>query len=183
VSDIEGFKKFFESGDAERNKAGVLGYLLTKLDDGRYVVHFVAESVEKVEQALNSENMQTYLSRNGAPDSSLVWVTRDEVMKLPPEPPSIATYSLFLQVHVTNFDELERGFEQREALFRGQDIVARGLHRSTQRDDVAVLHFVSMSRPKLEELMKRPEFADFMAKAGNREVMKPLIGVDVARSR
>jgi hypothetical protein len=183
VSDIEGFKKYFEGGAADRGKAGVIGYLLTKLDDGRYVVHFVAESVEKVEQALKSEDMQSYLSRDGAPDASLVWVTRDEVLKLPPDPPAIATYSLFLKVHVTNFDELERGFEERAPLFRGQDIVARGLHRSTQRDDVAVLHFVSTSKPKLEQLTKHPEFLDLLAKAGNRDVVKPLIGLDVARSR
>jgi hypothetical protein len=183
VSDVEGFKKYFEEGAAQRATSGVLGYLMTRLDDGRFVVHFVAKDVQTVEQALKSDAMQQRLNRGSAPDASLVWVTRDELLKVPSEQPKGKTYSLFLKVHVSDFDALKKGFEERYPRFEREGIIGQGLHRSTARDDVAILHFVATDRTKLEALPKHPEFVDLLTKAGNRELAKPLVGEDVARSR
>lgn len=127
--------------------------------------------------------MQQHLSRAGAPDMSLVWVTRDELLKTPLEPPPIKTYSLFLNVHVSDFEALKKGFAERYPMFTREDIIAQGLHRSTARDDVAILHFVGTDRNKLEMLPKRPEFVELMTKAGNRKPAKPLFGEDIARNR
>jgi hypothetical protein len=46
-----------------------------------------------------------------------------------------------------------------------------------------ILHFVGTSREKLEALVKRPEFTALLQGAGNQEEPKPLVGVDVSRSR
>ena len=67
--------------------------------------------------------------------------------------------------------------------FERSDIIGAGLHKSSARDDVAILHFVGTDRGKLEALPKLPYFVDLLKKAGNREVAKPLVGEDVVRSR
>src|SRR5262245_35569167 len=79
VSDFDAFRKYLDEGASDRAQAGVKGYLLTRLDDGRIVIHFFAENVDQVNAALNSERMQSYLSRKGAPDASLVWLAKDEL--------------------------------------------------------------------------------------------------------
>src|SRR3954464_6643523 len=39
MSDFDAFKKYFDDGEAARAKAGIKGHLLSRLDDGRAVVH------------------------------------------------------------------------------------------------------------------------------------------------
>ncbi|MEI9935784.1 MAG: hypothetical protein WDO69_01035 [Pseudomonadota bacterium] len=183
MSDFDAFKKYFEDGAAARAKAGIKGHLLTRLDDGRVVVHLFADDAAKVEEELKSPEMERYLDRKGAPESSLVWFTKNELAEIPATPPAGPTFSLYLKLRVTDFDALARGFEQDLPLFAEQDVVAEGLHRSTNKEEIAILHFMGTSREKLEALTKRPEFVQLLASAGSKEEVKPLIGVDVSRSR
>lgn len=183
MSDFDGFKKYFEEGATARANAGIKGHLLTRLDDERAVVHLFADDAAKVEEQLKSPEMERYLDRKGAPDSSLVWLTENELVKLPAVPPSQATYSLFLKLRVSDFAALTRGFEQNLSLFAEHAVVAEGLHHSIRQPDIAILHFMGTSREKLEALPKRPEFAQLLASSGSSGELKPLIGVDVSRSR
>ncbi|HET7540952.1 MAG TPA: hypothetical protein VFK05_13810 [Polyangiaceae bacterium] len=183
MSDFDAFEKYFEEGEAARAKAGIKGHLLTRLDDGRAVVHLFADDAAKVEQALASPEMEKYLDRKGSPESSLVWVTENQLVKAPAAPPTGQTFSLFLKLRVTNFTALARGFERDLPLFAEHGVIAEGLHRSTSKEDIAILHFVGTSREKLETLAKRPEFAQLLADAGSKEEAKPLVGVDLLRSR
>jgi hypothetical protein len=183
MSDYEAFKKYFEAGAEDRAKAGVKGYLLTRLDDGSVVIHFFADDVATVQNALKSPEMEQYLNRKGAPETSLVWLTRDVDVKLPATPPPGETYSLFLRVKVADFAALERAFRERHAVFAEQGVIAEGLHRSTDTEDLAVLHFMGTARDKLAALPKRKEFVELLTQAKVQGEVKPLVGVDVARSR
>lgn len=183
VSDYDGFRRYFETGAAERAKAGVKGYLLSKLDDGRVVIHFFADDVETVTRALHSPELQKYVDAQGAPDSSLVWLARDVVVRLPATPPTGETYSLYLKTKTADFDAFRRGFEARHAFFGAQGVVAEGLHRGADQDDVAIVHLMGTSREKLEALVKQKEFSELLALTKSPAEAKPLIAVDVARSR
>jgi hypothetical protein len=183
MEDFDAFKKYFEEGAADRAKAGVNGYLLTKLDDGRAVVHFFADDVAAIDEALRSPEMQKYLDRKGAPETTLLWLTRDVLVKAPPAPPAGETFSLYLKLKVGDFAALERGFRERYAVFAEQGVIAEGLHRSTASEDIAILHFVGTAKDKLEALPKRKEFVELMALAKNQDDVKPLVGADVARAR
>jgi len=183
MSDFDGFRKYFEAGASARALAGVKGHLLTRLDDGRVVVHLFADDAEKVQEALKSPEMERYLDRKGTPESSLVWLTENELVKLPETPPAGDTFSLFLKLRVTDFAVLEQGFKESAPLYAEHEVIGEGLHRSTSKEDIAILHFVGTSRAKLETLAKSREFAELLARAGSQEEPKPLLGVDVSRSR
>ncbi|HEV8549780.1 MAG TPA: hypothetical protein VGQ57_12145 [Polyangiaceae bacterium] len=183
VNDFPAFQKYFEDGAAERAKAGIKGYLLSKLDDGRVVIHFFADDPAAIDRALRSPELDKYLDRKGTPDSSLVWLTRDVFVKLPAAPPGGQTYSLYLKLKVGDFAALERGFSERLPVFAEQGVIAEGLHQSTSNDDVAVLHFVGSARDKLEALPARREFTELLTLARSEAPPRPLVGVDVARDR
>ena len=183
MSDYDAFKKYFEAGAEDRAKAGVKGYLLTRLDDGSVVIHFFADDVATVQNALKAPEMEKFIDRKGAPETSLVWLTRDVDVKLPATPPTGETYSLFLRVKVADFAALERAFRERHAVFAEQGVIAEGLHRSTDTEDLAVLHFMGTARDKLAALPKRKEFVELLTQAKVQGEVKPLVGVDVARNR
>ncbi|HEY0462911.1 MAG TPA: hypothetical protein VGC79_01825 [Polyangiaceae bacterium] len=183
MSDFEAFKKYFDDGEVARDKAGIKGHLLTRLDDGRVVVHLFADDAAKVEDALKSPQMEAYLDRKGAPESSLVWFTQNELVKLPATPPTGQTFSLYLKLRVTDFAALARGFERDIPWFSEQGVIAEGLHRSTSKEDIAILHLVGNSREKLDALPKRAEFVQLLASAGSQDELKPLVGLDVSRNR
>ncbi|MEI9947496.1 MAG: hypothetical protein WDO74_00550 [Pseudomonadota bacterium] len=183
MSDFDAFKKYFEEGAAARAKAGIKGHLLTRLDDGRVVVHLFADDAAKVEEALKSPEMERYLDRKGAPESSLVWFTKNELVKIPATAPNGPTFSLYLKLRITDFDALAQGFREDLPLFAEHAVIGEGLHRSTNKEDIAILHFMGTSREQLEALVKRAEFAQLLARAGNKEEAKPLVGADVSRSR
>jgi len=183
MSDYDAFQKFFEEGAPEREKAGVKGYLLSRLDDGRVVIHFFADDVATVEEALKAPNLEEYLGRKGAPEASLVWLTRDVNVTIPAVPPTGETYSLYLKLKVGDFAALEHGFEERSAVFAEQGVIARGLHQSTSSAEIAVLHFMGTARDKLEALLKRKEFVELLSQAKSQGEVKGLVGVDRARHR
>jgi len=183
LSDFDGFKKYFEDGAPARARAGIQGHLLTRLDDGRVVVHLFGNDAEQLKAALASPEMDRYLDRKGAPESSLVWLTENELFALPKNVPSGPTYSLFLKLRVSDFSALAQGFKQNLPLFAQHEVIAEGLHRSTSQEQIAILHFVGNSREKLALLVERPEFWELLSRAGSREEVKPLLGLDVSRSR
>ena len=183
ISDFATFKKYFDDGAAERAKIGVKGHLLTRLDGDRVVIHFVADTVDQVQDALRSPKIQEFFDRAGAPDTSLVWVTKNVVLNVPATAPMGQTFSLFLKVKVTDFAALKSDFERRRSVFAEQGVIAEGLHQSTASDDIAILHFVGTAKDKLEALPKRPEFVELLKHAGVKDEVKPLVGVDVERSR
>jgi len=182
MSDFEGFKKYFEQGEPARAQAGIKGHLLTRLDDGRVVVHLFADDVVKVQDALRAPQMARYLERNGAPESSVLWLTENEFVKIPTTLPEGQTFSLYLKLKVTDFAALEKGFKADLPLFAEHGVIGEGLHKSFDRD-IAILHFVGTSREKLASLVKRPEFGELLAHGGSQGEVKPLIGPDVSRSR
>jgi hypothetical protein len=182
MSDFDAFKKYFEQGESARAQAGIKGHLLTRLDDGRVVVHLFADDIAKVQAALKSPEMERYLERKGAPESSLLWLTENEFLEIPATAPEGPTFSLYLKVKTSDFSALEKGFKEHHQLFAEQGVVGEGLHKSYDRD-IAILHFMGTSREKLEALVKRPEFGELLAHAGNQAELKPLIGSDVSRSR
>jgi hypothetical protein len=182
MSDFDAFKKYFEEGADARSKAGIKGHLLTRLDDGRVVVHLLADDVAKVQEVLRSPEMERYLDRKGAPESSLLWLTENEFVKVPGTPPEVPTFSLFLKVRVSDFDLLKKGFLENLPLFTEHAVIGEGLHRSFSRD-IAILHFMGTSREKLDALAKRPELAQLLTNAGNQDALNPLVGPDVSRSR
>lgn len=183
VKDFDAFRKYFEEGEAEREKAGVLGYLLSRLDDGRVVIHFFAKDVKQVEAAMNSPRMQEYFAREGAPDASLVWLTVDELVTIPASPPADKTFSLFLKLKTADAAGFEKAFESRSAVYAEQGVIGVGLHRSTAQDGIVILHFMGTEREKLAALPARPEFVELLALAGGSAGAKPLLGEDVARKR
>jgi hypothetical protein len=183
VSDFEAFRKYFEDGSALRDQSGVKGYLLSRMDDGRVIAHFFADDVEKVKAALDSPELEKYLNRKGAPDASLVWVTRNEVTAVPATAPAAPTYSLLYKLHVTDFPRFRRAFEERTSFFTAEGVLAYGLHRSVAKDEIVILHFMGNSREKLEALPSLPKFAELLALAAREGAEKPLIASDVARSR
>ena len=182
MSDFDAFKKYFEEGEAARTQAGIKGHLLTRLDDGRVVVHLFADDVQRVQNVLRSPDMERYLNRKGAPESSLLWVTENEIIKVPATPPNVPTFSLYLKLRLTDFAALEKGFKENQPLFAAHDVIGEGLHKSFDRD-VAILHLMGTSHDKLEALAKRAEFAEFLAHAGSQPEVKALIGADISRSR
>ena len=167
MSDFEAFKKYFEEGEAARTQAGIKGHLLTRLDDGRVVVHLFADDVARVQNVLRSPEMERYLDRKGAPESSLLWLTENEIIKVPATPPNVPTFSLYLKLRLTDFAALEKGFKENQPLFAAHDVIGEGLHKSFDRD-VAILHLMGTSHDKLEALAKRAEFAEFLAHAGSQ---------------
>lgn len=183
VDDFDAFMKFFEDGTAARANAGIRGQLLSKLDDGRVLVHFVADDVERVNAALKSEQLDSYLNRKGAPGASIVWLAYNEVVTMPSAPPSGETFSLLVKFPVNDFAAFKRGFEARHAVFEEQSVIGEGLHQSAVDDTIAILHFVGTDRSKLEALPKRPEFGELLAIAGYQGTLEPMVAVDVARSR
>lgn len=182
VSDFAAFQKFFEGGAAERDAAGIEGYLLTRLDDGRVVIHFFAADAAKVQAALNSERMQGYLSRSGAPDASLVWVARDEVVFLPSKRPAGATFSLYFKRRARDVAAFRQAFEQRTEAFAKRGMLGFGLHQSATQPDVVILHFMAATKASLEALPSQPELSELLALT-EEAAFKPLIGEDVSRGR
>src|SRR6478752_6593864 len=182
MSDFDAFKKYFEDGAGARAQAGIKGHLLTRLDDGRVVVHLFADDVVKVQEVLKSPEMERYLDRKDAPETSLLWLTENKFVKVPATPPIGPTFSLFLKLSVTDFAALDRGFRDNLPLFAEHAVIGEGLHQSFGRD-IVILHFTGTSREKLDALVKRPEFEQLLARAGSQGELKPLVGVDVSRSR
>jgi hypothetical protein len=182
VSDLDAFEKFFESGAAMREAGSVNGYLLSKLDDGRVIVHLFAEDLLKVQGAMNSDEMQSYLRKAGAPDASLVWVTRDVSVALPTTPPAGKTFSLYYKLQVRDFEAFKKAFEERDALYATHGVIGRGLHQ-TSSEKVVVLHFVAPTRDQLEELRKDPGFGPLFALAAPEGTGKPMLAEDLLRSR
>jgi hypothetical protein len=183
VSDFGAFQKFFEEGAADREKVGVKGHVLTKLDDGRVVVHLFANDLDALKLTLASPRMQEYLSRGGSPDASLVWLAYDELLKLPAQPPTGQTFSLYYKLRMTDLPALRRGFINLQPLFTQQGVIASGLHHSVDQSDLVFLHVVGTARDKLEALAKNPDFTDWLAARGSAEPPQSLIGEDVSRSR
>jgi hypothetical protein len=183
IGDFEAFKKYFDEGAEARTKIGVKAHLLTRLDGDRVVIHFVADDADQVQKALAEPRIQAYFDRAGAPDSSLVWVTKNVVLNVPATAPMGQTFSLFLKVKVTDFAALKSDFERRHPVFAEQGVISEGLHQSTAQDDIAIMHFVGTAKDKLEALAKRPEFIELLKHAGVKDEAKPLVGVDVERSR
>ena len=183
VKDFSAFQKYFEAGEADREKAGVLGYLLSRLDDGRVVIHFFAKDVKQVEAALNSPRMQEYFSREGAPDASLVWLTIDERVTVPASPPAGKTFSLFFKLKTSDLAAFEKSFESRSKVYAEQGVIGFGLHKSTSQGEVVILHFMGTDREKLAALPARPEFVELLGLAGGAGAAKPLLGEDLARQR
>jgi len=182
IRDFDAFKTYFEQGESARAQAGIKGHLLTRLDDGRAVVHLLADDPVKVQDALRAPEMERYLERKGAPDSSVLWLTENEFIKVPASAPDAPTFSLYLKLKVSDFAALEKGFKEALPLFAQHAVIGEGLHKSFDRD-IAILHFMGTSHEKLESLVKRPEFAELLAHAGSSGEVKPLIGADVSRSR
>src|SRR6187431_3269562 len=83
VSDFDAFMKFFEEGAQEREEIGVLGQLVSRLDDGRVIIHFIADDAERIDAALKSKRMDSYLNREGAPGASVVWLAHNELVNMP----------------------------------------------------------------------------------------------------
>ncbi len=181
VEDFAAFQKYFEDGAAQRAAAGIEGHLLTRLDSGKVVIHFFAPDVAKVQAELNSDSFQKYLSRKGAPDASLVWVTRDEVVYLPAKPVTGPTFSLYLKRRTTDFARFRQEFEKHVPAFSKQ-LVGFGLHQSATQPDMAILHFVATTKAAVEALPNQPELKELMALT-TEDVVKPLVGEDVSRSR
>jgi hypothetical protein len=183
VRDFDAFLKFIEEGSAARAEAGVEGYLLSRLDDGRVAIHFFAKSVEQVEAALQSKEMDQYLDREGAAESSLIWLAKDELVFFPKAPPAGETFSLYMKLKVSDFAAFKKAFAEQRAAFAEQSVIAEGLHRSTADDNTAILHFVGTSRALLEALPKSAAFTELLALGGTQEPPKPILAVDVARNR
>lgn len=183
VDDFDAFMKFFEEGAPEREAMGVRGQLVSRLDDGRVIIHFIADDAERIDAALKSKRMDSYLNREGAPGASIIWLAHNEIVRMPAVPPSGQTYSLLLKLPVTDFAAFKRGFSQRHQVFAEQSVIGEGLHSSAIDDNVAILHFVGTDRAKLEALPRRPEFGELLTIAGYTEPLKPLVAVDIARSR
>ena len=182
VSDLDAFEKFFEGGSALREAGSVSGYLLSKLGDGRVIVHLFADDLLHVQAVLNSEEMQGYLHRAGAPDTSLVWVTRDVSVSLPVTPPAGQTFSLYYKLQVADLGAFKSAFEARDPLYAAHGVIGRGLHQ-TSTERVVVIHFVGTARDQLEALTKEPEFEKLLALAEPEGAGKPLLAVDLTRSR
>lgn len=183
VTDFEAFKKFFDEGTAEREKAGIKGHVLTKLDDGRVVIHLFAENLDAIKMTLAAPKLEEYLDRKGSPDASLVWLAYDELVKLPAKPPTEQTFSLFVKMRMIDLPALRKGFIERQPFFNQQGVIACGLHHSVDAADLAFLHFVGTDRKKLEALAKSPELLDWLRAAGTAEAPTVLMGEDVSRSR
>jgi hypothetical protein len=181
VEDFAAFQKYFEGGAADRTAAGIEGHLLTRLDNGKVVIHFFAPDVAKVQAELNSEAFQKYLSRKGAPDASLVWVTHDEVVYLPAKPVAGPTFSLYLKRRTTDFARFRQEFEKHVPVFSKQ-LIGFGLHQSATQPDMAILHFVATTKAAVEALPNQPELKELMALT-TEDAVKPLIGEDVSRGR
>ena len=182
ITDLGEFEKYFESGNALRAAGSVKGYLLSRLDDGKVVIHFFAEDLDHVQAALNSERMQGYLNRTSAPDASLVWITRDVSLALSPTRPAGKTFSLYFKLQVADIEAFKQGFDARDGLYAAYGVVGRGLHQSTS-GRVVVLHFVGTSRERLEALTKEPDFGRLLALAEPEGAARPLLAEDLARSR
>lgn len=183
VSDFDAFKKFFEDGTEERAKAGVKGHLLTRLSDGRVVVHLFAADLDALKMTLASPKLQEYLGRPGSPDASLIWLAYDELIKLPAKPPTEPTFSLLLKLRMSDLAALRNGFVERQGLFTDHGVIASGLHHSVEQSDLVFLHFVGTDAKKLEALSKRPEFLDWLGVRGAAEAPQTFLGEDVSRSR
>jgi hypothetical protein len=183
MSDFDAFKKYFEDGAAERAKAGVKGYLLTRLDDGRAVVHFFADDVAVVEKTLRSPEMEKYVDRKGAPESSLLWLTRDVFVKAPAALPAGKTYSLYLKLQTGDLPGLESELLQAGPKFAEKGVIAYGLHQTTASDTAAIVHFVGTAKSELEALPGRQEFRELLTRTRSEVSSKALVGVDVARGR
>jgi hypothetical protein len=152
VRDFDAFMKFFEEGASEREAMGVRGQLVSRLDDGRVIIHFIADDAERIDAALKSKRMDSYLNREGAPGASVVWLAHNELVSMPAVPPSGQTFSLLLKLPVVDFAAFKRAFSQRHAVFAEQGVIGEGLHSSAVDDTVAILHFVGTDRAKLEAL-------------------------------
>ena len=181
IGDVDDFKQHFEEGAAARARAGIKGHLLTRLDDGRVVVHLFADDIVKVQEVLRSPEMTRYLGREGAPESSLLWLTENQFVKVPSTAPNGTTFSLFLKLRVSDFAALKKAFQEDLPLFAEHAVIGEGLHQTFSRD-TAILHFTGTSREKLDALVKRPEFGQLLAQAGSQDEVR-LFGVDVSRSR
>jgi len=183
VSDFDAFKKFFEDGAPEREKAGVAGHLLTRLDDGKIVIHFFAHDLDALKLTLDSPAFKEYLNRSGAPDASLIWLSYDELVKMYPKPPAVQTFSLYVKLRVVDLPAARNGFVKLQAVFDEQSAIASGLHRSVDQADLVFLHVVGTNREQLGALVQRPEFLEWLKSSGSTEAPKTFLGEDMARSR
>jgi hypothetical protein len=183
MSDFDAFKKYFEEGAAERAKAGVKGYLLTRLDDGRVVVHFFADDVEAIEKTLRSPEMEKYVDRKGAPETTLLWLTRDVFVKVPPSLPAGKTYSLYLKLKTEDLPALERGLLDDGTKLAEKGVIAYGLHQTTASDTAAIVHLMGTAKSELEAFPATQGFRDLLTRTRSQVTSKALVGVDVSRGR
>jgi hypothetical protein len=183
IGDFEAFKKFFEEGAPEREKAGVKGHLLTRLDDGRVVIHLFAGDMDVVKLTLDSPALKEYLNRAGAPDASVIWLAYDELIKVWPKPPAVPTFSLYVRLSAADLSALRDGFVRLQSMFAEQSVIAAGLHHSSTQADLFFLHFVGTDHDQLGALAKRAEFQEWLTKSGSVGTPQSFLGADLSRSR
>jgi len=183
VSDFEAFKKFFEEGAAEREKVGVKGHLLTRLEERRVAIHLFASDLDALKLTLDSPFLKEFADRSGAPDASLVWVAYDELVKLPTNPATGQTFSLYLKLSAADLTALRRGFVELQPLFAEHGVIASGLHHGVDQSDLVVAHFVGTARDKLDALAKHPRFLEWLKSGGTAGTPQTFLGDDVSRSR
>jgi hypothetical protein len=183
ISDFDGFKKFFEEGAAEREKVGVKGHLLTRLDDGKVVVHLFANDLEVVKNNFDSPKLKEYMERSGHPDATFYWLAYDELVKVWPKPPAVPTFSLYVKLSAADLTALRDGFVKLQPVFAEQSVIASGLHHSVYQADQVFLHFVGTDHDQLGALTKRAEFGEWLKKSGLSGEPESFLGADLSRSR
>jgi hypothetical protein len=183
VSDFDGFRKFFEEGAGEREKAGVKGHLLTRLDDGQAVAHLFADDLEVVKMTFDSPKLKEYFDRSGHPDATFYWLAYDELVKVWEKPPAVPTFSLYVKLSAADLPALRDGFVKLQPVFAEQSVIASGLHHSIAQADLFFLHFVGTDHEQLGALTKRAEFEEWLKKSGTAGAPQSFLGADLSRSR
>ncbi len=179
VKDFDAYRIQFDSQEPARRAAGVAAHLLSRpVDDPtRVIVHFAAESKEKVDAFLRSPELDELLDAENAPASSLLWIGDNALVDLP-EVPLRQSYSLYLKTPVADFSKLQGELSVAVAGFRAQGLGMLALLRSTLDPKLAFLHLTASDRASLETIYSSPAFQKALGDAGAAE-RKPILADDV----
>ncbi|HSC89955.1 MAG TPA: hypothetical protein VLC09_21940 [Polyangiaceae bacterium] len=157
VRDFDEYRAEFEKQIATRRAAGAIAFLLSQVDGDpkRVVVHFGAESAEKVTEFLRGPTMDKILDAQPALDSSRIWIAENVLFELPSAPLS-SSESLYLKVPVKDIAKLRAGLAAGMPGFRERGLGLMALMRSHQDPNLAILHLTAPDRARLEEIYSSP---------------------------
>lgn len=176
VPDFDAYVRQFEKNQGIRDQAGVSRAILARLADDpkRVAVHFSVGSLGAVKAFLNSHDYERLVAEDRATDSTLLWITTDELVELPAEimPGSVSLYEKF---PVRDRECLVRALAGGQSELYAEGLLGFSLHALANDAEATILHLIAADRPTVERIASGRQLTGLLDGCGAKNPDKKLV--------